>query len=84
VDSISSSAPLLLLGSVGSCMRTGTFPSTPSLLPGAPRPSCWLCLLRPCLVPQIHHKLHYTKIRFSITSKYRHMHGVLNVDEIKN
>jgi hypothetical protein len=51
VDSISSSAPLLLLGSVGSCMRTGTFPSTPSLLPGAPRPSCWLCLLRPGLVP---------------------------------
>jgi len=29
---------LLLLGSVGSCMRTA-FPSTPSLLPGAARPS---------------------------------------------
>jgi hypothetical protein len=29
-------------------------------------------------------KFHYAKRRFSITSKYRHMHGVLNVDEIKN
>jgi hypothetical protein len=40
--------------------------------------------LRPCLVPQIHPKFYYAKRRFPITSKYRHMHGVLNVDEIKN
>jgi hypothetical protein len=29
-------------------------------------------------------KFHYVKRRFSITSKYRHVYGVLNVDEIKN
>jgi hypothetical protein len=29
-------------------------------------------------------KFHYAKRRFSIISKYRHMYGVLNVDEIKN
>jgi hypothetical protein len=29
-------------------------------------------------------KFHYAKRRFSITSKYRHIYGVLNVDEIKN
>jgi hypothetical protein len=29
-------------------------------------------------------KFHYAKRRFSITSKYRHMYGVLNVDKIKN
>jgi hypothetical protein len=38
----------------------------------------------PGLVPQIHPKFHYAKRRFSITSKCRHMHRVLNVDEIKN
>jgi hypothetical protein len=39
---------------------------------------------RPCLVSQIHFKLYYAKRRFLITSKCRHMHEVLNVDEIKN
>jgi hypothetical protein len=29
-------------------------------------------------------KFHYAKRRFFITSKYRHIYGVLNVDEIKN
>jgi hypothetical protein len=29
-------------------------------------------------------KFHYAKRRFSITSKYRHIYGVLNIDEIKN
>jgi hypothetical protein len=29
-------------------------------------------------------KFYYAKRRFSITSKCRHMHEVLNVDEIKN
>jgi hypothetical protein len=29
-------------------------------------------------------KFYYAKRRFSITSKCRQMHGVLNVDEIKN
>jgi hypothetical protein len=29
-------------------------------------------------------KFHYAKRRFSITSKCQQMHGVLNVDEIKN
>jgi hypothetical protein len=33
---------------------------------------------------QIHPKFHYAKRRFSITSKCRHIYGVLNVDEIKN
>jgi hypothetical protein len=39
---------------------------------------------RPCLDPKFPPKFHYAKRRFSITSKCRHMHGVLNVDEIKN
>jgi hypothetical protein len=39
---------------------------------------------RACLVSQIHHKFYYAKRRFSITSKYRHIYGVLNVNEIKN
>jgi hypothetical protein len=29
-------------------------------------------------------KFYYAKRRFFVTSKYRQMHGVLNVDEIKN
>jgi hypothetical protein len=29
-------------------------------------------------------KFHYAKRRFPVTSKCRQMHGVLNVDEIKN
>jgi hypothetical protein len=42
--------------------------------------------LRPgaCLDPKYFPKFHYAKRRFTITSKYRHMYGVLNVDEIKN
>jgi hypothetical protein len=39
---------------------------------------------RPCLDAKYFPKFHYAKRRFPITSKYRHMHGVLNVDEIKN
>jgi hypothetical protein len=38
----------------------------------------------PCLVPKFFPKFHYAKRRFSITSKCRQMHGVLNIDEIKN
>jgi hypothetical protein len=38
----------------------------------------------PCLDAKYFSKFHYAKRRFSVTSKYRHMHGVLNVDEIKN
>jgi hypothetical protein len=38
----------------------------------------------PCLVPNFSPKFHYAKRRFPVTSKYQHMHGVLNVDEIKN
>jgi hypothetical protein len=56
----------------------------------------WLCAqcsvqylwLWPRLDTQVDHKyfskFYYAKRRFSITSKCRHMHGVLNVDEIKN
>jgi hypothetical protein len=40
--------------------------------------------LWPCLDPKYFPKLHYVKRRFSITSKCRHMYGVVNVDEIKN
>jgi hypothetical protein len=36
------------------------------------------------LWPKFTSKFHSAKRRFPITSKYRHMHGVLNVDEIKN
>jgi hypothetical protein len=36
------------------------------------------------LVPNFSPKFHYAKRRFPVTSKYRHMHGVLNVDKIKN
>jgi hypothetical protein len=39
---------------------------------------------RPCLVPNSSPKFHYVKRRFLITLKCRQMHGVLNVDEIKN
>jgi hypothetical protein len=38
----------------------------------------------PCLVPQFSLKFYYVKRRFPVTSKCRQMHGVLNVDEIKN
>jgi hypothetical protein len=40
--------------------------------------------LRPRLVSKFSPKFHYAKRRFSITSKCRQMHGILNVDEIKN
>jgi hypothetical protein len=36
------------------------------------------------LIPKFTSKFHYTKRKFIITSKYRHIFGVLNVDEIKN
>jgi hypothetical protein len=38
----------------------------------------------PCLDAKFFPKFHYAKRRFPITSKCRHMYGVLNVDEIKN
>ena len=38
--------------------------------------------LRPCLDQKISPKFYYKK-KFPITLKCRHMHGVLNVDEIK-
>jgi hypothetical protein len=41
-------------------------------------------LLGPCLVPQFSPKFYYAKRRFSVTSKCRQMHRILNVDEIKN
>jgi hypothetical protein len=45
----------------------------------------WLCVVGsgPCLVFQIHPQISLWKRRFPITSKYRHIYGVLNVDEIK-
>jgi hypothetical protein len=39
---------------------------------------------RACLDSKYFTKFHYAKRRFPITSKCRHMHEVLNVDEIKN
>jgi hypothetical protein len=42
------------------------------------------CGDRPCLDPKFSLKFYYAKKKFFITSKCRHMHGVLNVDEIKN
>jgi hypothetical protein len=33
---------------------------------------------------KFHPKFHYTKKNFPVTLKCRHMHGVLNIDEIKN
>jgi hypothetical protein len=41
-------------------------------------------LFGPCLDAKFSLKFHYAKKRFSIISKCRHMHRVLNVDEIKN
>jgi hypothetical protein len=38
----------------------------------------------PGLVLNFIPKFHYVKRRFPITSKCRQMHGVLNVDKIKN
>jgi hypothetical protein len=32
---------------------------------------------------KFHNKFHYAKRKFVITSKYQHMHRVLNIDEIK-
>jgi hypothetical protein len=40
--------------------------------------------LWPHLDSRIHSKFHYAKRKFFITSKYRHIYEVLNVDEIKN
>jgi hypothetical protein len=36
--------------------------------------------VRPALLP----KFYYEKKRFPVTSKYRHIYEVLNVDKIKN
>jgi hypothetical protein len=36
------------------------------------------------LDPKFSPKFYYAKRIFPVTSKCRHMHGVLNVDEIKN
>jgi hypothetical protein len=46
-------------------------------------PNCRLPY-RPGLVPDLVSKFHCAKRRFPITLKYWQMHGVLNVDEIKN
>jgi hypothetical protein len=40
--------------------------------------------LCPVLFPKFIPKFYYAKRRFPIISKYRHIYGVLNVDEIKN
>jgi hypothetical protein len=46
--------------------------------PASPSPSA-------CLDNKFHPKFHYAKKkRFLVTSKYRYMHGVLNIDKIKN
>jgi hypothetical protein len=37
-----------------------------------------------CLDPKFSLKFYYAKRRFPITLKCRQMHGVLNIDEIKN
>jgi hypothetical protein len=54
---------------------------TEAKVPGESLP---LRLFRPGLDPKYLPKFHYVKRRFPITLKCRHMHGVLNVDEIKN
>ena len=41
-------------------------------------------LLEACLVPPNFQLWYYAKRRFPVTSNLRYMHGVLNVDEIKN
>jgi hypothetical protein len=51
--------------------------------------SCWLpypfgAWALPCLDAKFFLQFHYVKRRFPITSKCRHIYGVLNVDEIKN
>jgi hypothetical protein len=49
-----------------------------------------LCMLqaalniRPCLDAKFQPQISMCKKKIPITSKCRHMHGVLNVDEIKN
>jgi hypothetical protein len=49
-------------------------------------PQQWIPLaevsLWPCLVPNFFLKFYYINRRFFVTSKYRHMYEVLNVDEI--
>jgi hypothetical protein len=40
--------------------------------------------LRACLDPKFQPQILLYKKKIPITSKYRHMHEVLNVDEIKN
>jgi hypothetical protein len=51
---------------------------------GVAPPRCQVSSLTPCLDTEFLPKFHYAKRRFPIISKCRHMHGVLNVDEIKN
>jgi hypothetical protein len=41
-------------------------------------------IARPCLDAKFFPKFYCAKRRFLVTSKYRHMYRVLNVDEIKN
>jgi hypothetical protein len=48
-----------------------------------PRP-IRLVFLRPGLDSRIHPKFYCAKRRFLLTSKCRHIYGVLNIDEIKN
>jgi hypothetical protein len=45
-----------------------------------------LCTLgsRSYLDAQIDHQIYYAEFSISVTSKYRHMYGLLNIDEIKN
>jgi hypothetical protein len=45
---------------------------------------CWTCRESTQPTHKFVPKFHYVKRRFSITSKCRHIYGVLNVDEIKN
>jgi hypothetical protein len=64
-------------------LEAGTLHCT--YLPG-PLRSFWLSAIAPgpCLDPKFHPQILLCKKKISIASKCRHMHVVLNIDEITN
>jgi hypothetical protein len=71
-------------GWVGTAPVCKTAPACCRHAPYLPRSGCSWHWVGGCLDPKYFTKFHYTKRRFPVTSKCRHIYGVLNVDEIKN
>jgi hypothetical protein len=69
---------MIALNDVGQVVHV----SASTVLSCLPPPASVLSVLYGCV--QFLKKKYYVKKRFSVTSNLRYMHGVLNVDEIKN